>query len=147
MRKKGIKAKIARIALTAAMTLALGIPVCAASAEANAEIARGATQYADYNLTIHSGTVVYTKSGQNFAHPAVVKMEGMSAGLGYVEVATYDASTHSMASKGKKIISGLGTVTIDPAANYPGQYICAGFYREGIEGEYSMRGKFYYYGS
>lgn len=144
MRKKGIKAKIARIVLTAAMTLALGIPVCAASAEANAEIARGATQYADFDLTLYSGITVYSSSGQNFANPAVVNVT-LNTVPASVDVGIYDMN-NNLTSKGTKMISGRGTLTFDPAANYPGQYVRVGFTKNNINQSYRVSGRFYYNG-
>lgn len=140
--KKRMKTRILQLVLMAAMVLSLGVPVYAAVEEINEDIARGSTQYESFNLTIYSGVMAYTPSGQNFSNSAYVKVENST--LSSIQMGLYDNSHQTIWPL--RLVSVPIGFTFSPAHNYPGQYICVGFYKTNIEGVHSISGKFYYDG-
>lgn len=140
--KKRMKTRISQLALIAMLVFTLGVPVYAAVEETNEDIARGASEYKDFNLTLYNGVITYTDSGPNNSNSVYVKVT--SASVSYVEVGVYDVSNHYKING--TVMSTPGETTISPAHQYPNQYICAGFYRTGISGSNYVAGRFYYNG-
>lgn len=137
-----MKTRILQLVLMAALVLSLGVPVYAAVDETNENIARSSTQYVDFNLTIYSGVITYSNSGQNYSGSSYVLVN--SSTVSPINIGIYDTIGQAICSL--RAVNVPGSVSFSPSNQYPGQYIRVGFYKTGIEGSRSVSGKFYYDG-
>lgn len=140
---KKTRKHISHLALAVAMLLAFGIPVSVAAAEAEeAAVARDASRYISFDLTLYRGVWAYSSSAENKSNKAYVNVNHSSCSP--VSIGIFDAS-HSQINV-KNSCSVPGGYTFNTAHQYPGQNICVGFYTDKITGKESIDGSFYYNG-
>lgn len=133
------------------------VSVAAATNKIPVTIKGGSTSYIEFtSQKMYSGIVSYTSSESCTSQKAKVKLTRLKYSSDgektptdtsvSVNVATYSASGNDRISASNLIRSGT-EVEFSSAANYPTQYIKAGFSKSGFNGVYYLTGKFYYDGT
>ncbi len=138
------KGSLAAMALAVAIVASIAVP---AYAESNQEVATASsTLYISYSLTIYSGVRTYTTSGNNYTNTAALYTTSIDSKLSGISAGIYSTSSNSLVSGGTKSITGTGYTQFNPAHQFSGQSVHAGFYKANINGAYKISGRFYYDG-